>query len=46
MRHEDEFTVKVSFFEILNEKVYDLLKVLKMKVPLKLKEEGHGNPRV
>ena len=38
----EEFTVKVAFFEILNEKIYDLLNANNMKVPLKLKEEGHG----
>lgn len=31
-------TLKISFFEILNEKIYDLLKA--MKVPLALKEVG------
>ena len=31
-------TIKVSFFEILNEKIFDLLKT--MKVPLALKEAG------
>ena len=33
-----EYTIKVSFFEILNEKIFDLLKT--MKVPLALKEAG------
>ena len=35
------YSVKVSFFEIHNEMVYDLLNVQKKKIPLRLKEEGH-----
>ena len=43
-RHVEEsadssnYTIKISFFEILNEKIFDLLKT--MKVPLALKEAG------
>ena len=37
----EDLTVRMSFFEIHNEKIFDLLKAAKMKVPLKLKEEGH-----
>ncbi len=37
-----DLTVKVAFFEILNDKIYDLLNAHKFKVPLKLKESGSG----
>ena len=33
-------SVGVSFFEILNEKLYDLLNTSKVKVPLAMREEG------
>jgi hypothetical protein len=33
-------SVGVSFFEILNEKLYDLLNTSKVKVPLSMREEG------
>merc|ERR1719300_236163 len=38
---EDTDTIKISFFEILNEKIYDLLKNSRAKVPLTLRQEGH-----
>ena len=37
-----ETSVRISFFEILNEKVFDLLKPSNIKVPLRIKEEGNG----
>lgn len=37
---DDASVVKVSFFEIHNEMIYDLLNVQKRKIPLRLKEEG------
>ena len=39
---DEGITVKVAFFEILNERVYDLLNANNFKVPLKLKEVGNG----
>ena len=38
---EDTDTIRISFFEILNEKIYDLLKNARGKVPLGLRQEGH-----
>jgi len=42
LEEENHVTVKAAYFEILKDNVFDLLNPQRLKVPLKLKEQGFG----